>query len=268
MANLFAIFQSINPAEHPLIAELERFCAFFLRVAESISQGLGVTLGIFFFTITLSLPLGLLISFGAISNAKLKKGSRTPKVFALVFLRGFVKVYIWLLRGTPLLLQLLFVYFGVPMILKSVSANFGVSFELNLDNYTASVLAFVLNYAAYFAEIFRAGIQSIDTGQYEAAKALGLTPTATMFCVVIPQMVRRVLPPIGNEAITLVKDTSLVSIIALSDILNRTHIIVMREANVSAFFVAAVFYLIMTFILTQLFNYLERKTAFGEANCL
>ena len=128
-------------------------------------------------------------------------------------------------------------------------------FQINIDNFTAAVIAFVLNYAAYFAEIFRAGIQSIDKGQFEAAKALGLSGVQTMWKIIIPQTVSRILPPVGNEAITLVKDTSLVSIIALSDIMRQTYNIVMRET---------VFYLIMTFILTKLFDFLEKRFSRSE----
>lgn len=214
---------------------------YFLKVSVNISDGLSVTLGLFCFTLLFSIPLGLIISLGAISSFK-------P-------LNMVVKFYIWLLRGTPLLLQLLFVYFGLPLL-----------FEWNIENFHAAILAFVLNYAAYFAEIFRAGIQSIDKGQFEAAKALGLSGSQTMWRVIIPQTVSRILPPVGNEAITLVKDTSLVSIIALSDIMHQTRIIVMREANMTAFFVAAVFYLVMTFVLTKLFGYLEKHYAKSNLN--
>ena len=218
------------------IGQLYGAWEYFLRVSTNISDGLNVTLGLFCFTLLFSIPLGLVISLGAINSFK-------P-------LNLLVKFYIWLLRGTPLLLQLLFVYFGLPLL-----------FNLSIDNFQAAIIAFVLNYAAYFAEIFRAGIQSIDKGQFEAAKALGLSGTQTMWQVIIPQTISRVLPPVGNEAITLVKDTSLVSIIALSDIMHQTKIIVMREANVSAFVVAAIFYLIMTFVLTKLFGYLEKHFA-------
>lgn len=132
------------------MAQLGAAWEYFVQVAVNISGGLNVTLGLFGFTILLSIPLGLLVSLGAMSSFK-------P-------LSWLVKGYIWILRGTPLLLQLMFVYFGLPML-----------FQINIDNFTAAVIAFVLNYAAYFAEIFRAGIQSIDKGQFEAAKALGLS---------------------------------------------------------------------------------------------
>lgn len=212
---------------------------FFIRVAANISSGLNVTLGLFGFTIIMSIPLGLLISLGAISRFR--------------SLSSLVKGYIWILRGTPLLLQLMFIYFGLPMI-----------FGLKIDNFSAAIIAFVLNYAAYFAEIFRAGIQSIDKGQFEAAKALGLSGAQTMWRIIIPQTVSRILPPVGNETITLIKDTSLVSIIALSDIMRQTYNIVMRETNVSAFVVPAVFYLVMTFVLTKLFDYLEKHFSKSE----
>ena len=221
------------------MAQLGAAWEYFVQVAVNISGGLNVTLGLFGFTILLSIPLGLLVSLGAMSSFK-------P-------LSWLVKGYIWILRGTPLLLQLMFVYFGLPML-----------FQINIDNLTAAVIAFVLNYAAYFAEIFRAGIQSIDKGQFEAAKALGLSGVQTMCKIIIPQTVSRILPPVGNEAITLVKDTSLVSIIALSDIMRQTYNIVMRETNVAAFIVPAVFYLIMTFILTKLFDFLEKRFSRSE----
>ena len=220
------------------MAQLGAAWEYFVQVAVNISGGLNVTLGLFGFTILLSIPLGLLVSLGAMSSFK-------P-------LSWLVKGYIWILRGTPLLLQLMFVYFGLPML-----------FQINIDNFTAAVIAFVLNYAAYFAEIFRAGIQSIDKGQFEAAKALGLSGVQTMWKIIIPQTVSRILPPVGNEAITLVKDTSLVSIIALSDIMRQTYNIVMRETNVAAF-VPEVFYLIMTFILTKLFDFLEKRFSRSE----
>lgn len=223
---------------------------YFWRVSVNISDGLGVTLGLFALTLLFSIPLGLIISLGAISRFK-------P-------LAWFVKFYIWLLRGTPLLLQLLFVYFGLPLVFQLLFDYFNLPLQFNIDNFTAAVVAFVLNYAAYFAEIFRAGIQSIDKGQFEAAKALGLSSGQTMWRVIIPQAISRILPPVGNESITLVKDTSLVSIIALSDIMHQTRTIVMREASVAAFVVAAVFYLVMTFVLTKLFDYLEKRFSKSE----
>ncbi|WP_425058704.1 Arginine transport system permease protein ArtQ [Sporomusa carbonis] len=201
-------------------------------------EGTVITLQMFFITIVLSLPLGLLLALARISRFKT--------------LSGAVGVYIWLFRGTPLMLQLLFVYFGLPFV-----PYIGV----RLPDFPAAVLAFVLNYAAYFAEIFRAGVQSIDRGQYEGAKALGMTYVQTMRRIILPQVVKRVLPPVSNETITLVKDTSLIYVLAMNDLLRTTRAIVQRDFNTTPFIVAAVFYLIMTLALTWLFQKLEQRYA-------
>ncbi|WP_297968316.1 amino acid ABC transporter permease [uncultured Anaerovibrio sp.] len=194
-------------------------------------EGTQVTLQIFFITLIFSLPLGLLAAFGRLSSLKLI--SRT------------MEFYIWLMRGTPLMLQLLFVYFALPMV------------GIMLPDLMAALLAFTLNYAAYFAEIFRAGIQSISRGQYEAAKTLGMTHKQTMRRIIIPQMIRYVLPPVSNETINLVKDTSLIYILAMNDLLRVARTIVQREFDMTPFVVAAVFYLIMTAVLTWGFKKLE-----------
>ncbi len=194
-------------------------------------EGTQVTLEIFFITLLLALPIGLLASL-----------ARLSKFRPLSLLMEF---YIWIMRGTPLMLQLLFVYFALPMI--------GVM----LPDIAAALLAFTLNYAAYFAEIFRAGIQSIPKGQYEAAKTLGMTYPTTMRRIILPQVIRIVLPPVSNETINLVKDTSLIYILAMNDLLRVARTIVQREFDMTPFVVAAVFYLAMTFILTWLFKKLE-----------
>ncbi|WP_297570111.1 amino acid ABC transporter permease [uncultured Anaerovibrio sp.] len=194
-------------------------------------EGTQVTLQIFFVTLIASLPLGLLAALGRISSIK-------P-------LSRLMEFYIWLMRGTPLMLQLLFVYFALPMV------------GIMLPDIAAALLAFTLNYAAYFAEIFRAGIQSISRGQYEAAKTLGLTHAQTMQRIIIPQMIRHVLPPVSNETINLVKDTSLIYILAMNDLLRVARTIVQREFDMTPFVVAAVFYLIMTAVLTWVFKKLE-----------
>ena len=157
--------------------------------------------------------------------------------------------YIWLMRGTPLMLQLLFVYFALPFI-----PVIGVS----LPDFPSAVVAFALNYAAYFAEIFRAGIQSVERGQYEAAKTLGMSYGQTMRRIVLPQMVRHILPPVSNETITLVKDTSLIYVLALNDLLRAARSIVQRDFTITPFIVAAAFYLIMTLVLTWVFQRMER----------
>lgn len=194
-------------------------------------EGTQVTLEIFFVTLFLALPIGLLASLGRISPLR-------P-------LSLFMEFYIWIMRGTPLMLQLLFVYFALPMV------------GVKLPDIAAALLAFTLNYAAYFAEIFRAGIQSIPKGQYEAAKTLGMTYPQTMRRIILPQVIRIVLPPVSNETINLVKDTSLIYILAMNDLLRVARTIVQREFDMTPFVVAAVFYLAMTFVLTWMFKKLE-----------
>jgi len=163
-----------------------------------------------------------------------------------------VNGYIWLMRGTPLMLQMLFIYYALPFL-----PVVGVK----LDAFPAAIAAFVLNYAAYFAEIFRGGIQSIDRGQYEAAKVLGLSYGQTMRRIVLPQMVKRVLAPVSNETITLVKDTSLIYVLAMNDLLRVARGMVQRDFSTQPFVVAAVFYLAMTLALTVAFARLEKKYA-------
>lgn len=198
-------------------------------------EGTQVTLEIFTITLAVAIPLGLLAALARISGLR-------PLAVLMEF-------YIWLMRGTPLMLQLLFVYFALPMV------------GIMLPDIAAALLAFILNYAAYFAEIFRAGIQSINRGQYEAAKALGMTYPQTMQRIVIPQMIRNVLPPISNETINLVKDTSLIYILAMNDLLRVARTIVQREFDMTPFVIAAVFYLVMTFVLTWIFKKLEAHYA-------
>ena len=194
-------------------------------------QGSEVTLEIFCVTLVLALPLGILAALGRLSKLRV--------------LSRFMEFYIWLMRGTPLMLQLLFVYFALPMI------------GIMLPDMAAALLAFTLNYAAYFAEIFRAGIQSVPRGQYEAAKTLGMTYPQTMRRIILPQVIRMVLPPVSNETINLVKDTSLIYILAMNDLLRVARTIVQREFDMTPFVVAAVFYLAMTAVLTWGFKMLE-----------
>ena len=186
-------------------------------------EGSEITLEIFFITLVIALPLGMLAALGRLSKLRL--------------LSAFMEFYIWLMRGTPLMLQLLFVYFALPMI------------GIRLPDIAAALLAFTLNYAAYFAEIFRAGIQSVPKGQYEAAKTLGMNYTQTMR--------RIVLPPVSNETINLVKDTSLIYILAMNDLLRVARTIVQREFDMTPFLIAGIFYLAMTFVLTWMFKRLE-----------
>ena len=202
-------------------------------MAYLILQGAEVTLTIFVITLILSIPLGGLAALGRISN------------FAP--LRYLMEFYVWIMRGTPLMLQLLFVYFALPLV------------GIRLPDFAAALLAFTLNYAAYFAEIFRAGIQAIPKGQYEAAVALGLKHWQMMRHVIFPQVLRVVLPPISNETINLVKDTSLIYILAMNDLLRVARTIVQREFDMTPFLIAGGFYLAMTAVLTWGFKKLEQK---------
>ncbi len=202
-----------------------------LNIVVQMLDGSKITLEIFLVTLVLSLPLGILVALGRLS--KLRPLSR------------LMEFYIWLMRGTPLMLQLLFVYFALPMV------------GILLPDIAAALLAFTLNYAAYFAEIFRAGIQSIPRGQYEAAKTLGMSYGQTMRRIILPQMIRIVLPPISNETINLVKDTSLIYILAMNDLLRVARTIVQRDFDMTPFVVAAIFYLAMTAVLTWGFKKLE-----------
>ena len=194
-------------------------------------EGAQITLEIFCVTLLLSLPLGLLVALCRISK--------------LGPLRLLMEFYIWLMRGTPLMLQLLFVYFALPMV------------GIMLPDIAAALLAFVLNYAAYFAEIFRSGIQAVPRGQFEAARVLGMSAPLTMRRIVLPQVLRITLPPVSNETINLVKDTSLVYILAMNDLLRVARTIVQREFDMTPFLIAGIFYLAMTAVLTYGFKKLE-----------
>ena len=211
---------------------------YIISIIPQMLMGTVDTLRLFFITIVLAIPLGILLAFCRVSS--------------FTVLRNAVAAYVYVLRGTPLMLQLLFVYFGLPFI-----PVIGV----RLDDFPAAVLAFVLNYGAYFCEIFRAGIQAIPKGQYEAAKTLGMNYVQTMRRIVLPQVFKIILPPVSNETITLVKDTSLIYVLAMNDLLRTTRNLVQRDFNIMPFVVAGVFYLVMTLILTYGFNKLEKHFA-------
>ena len=197
---------------------------------------------LFGLTLLFALPLGLVVSFGSMSR--------------LAPLRGAVKTFVWIIRGTPLMLQLMVVYFG-PYYLFRIKV--GSSYRL-----WATFIGFVINYAAYFAEIFRGGIQSIDRGQYEGAKVLGMTYVQTMRRIILPQVIKRVLPPVSNETINLLKDTSLVYILAMNDLMRVTRAFVQRDFDTTPFLVAAVFYLVCTAVLTRILAYVEKRYAVYE----
>lgn len=202
----------------------------------SMIEGLLTTLNVFAVTIVLSIPLGIVVALLRLTKIKM--------------VSSITRSYIWIMRGTPLLLQLVFVFFGLPII--------GITF----DRYTAVIIAFVLNYAAYFGEIFRGGIQSIDRGQYEAAEVIGLSEWRIFIRIILPQVIKRVLAPVANEVITLVKDTSLVYVVGLGELLRAGKIASNRDASLAPLVVAVVFYLVLTAILTKIFEILEKRYAY------
>ena len=212
---------------------------YILRILPIMFAGLGVSAQIFLITIVLSLPIGILLALVRISK--------------VAVFRKLAEIYIYVMRGTPLMLQIMFIYYGLPLMLN-----------VQISDFPAAILAFVANYAAYFAEIFRGGIQSIPKGQCEGAKVLGFTYRQTMWHIVLPQVVKRVIPPLGNETITLLKDTSLVYILAMNDLMRVTRAFVQRDFDTMPFLVAAVFYLVCTAILTKILTYVEKRYAVYE----
>lgn len=224
---------------------------YIIGLFKQIMEGMNITLGIFAATLALSLPLGLLLSIGRLSKFK-------P-------LSWLVGIYLLIFRGTPLMLQLFFFYFGLPFI-KFYNPITHTVMKIALDRFPAALLTFVLNYAAYFAEIFRGGILSVHRGQYEASKALGLNGRQTMSLVVIPQMLRTIVPPVANETIALIKDTALVSSIALIDILRCSQQIANREMSVTSYIIVAVIYLVFTYVITKMFEYVEKRLSVSVTN--
>lgn len=216
------------------IAELTNTADYVGIIMPTLLSGTIVMVELFLWTLVLSLPLGLPIALG--SNSRFWP------------LKAFCRFYVFVFRGTPLLLQLYFFYFLLP-----------IQFDIRIPLFATAVITFVLNYAAYFAEIYRGGINGIDRGQYEAAKALGLSKMQTMFGIVLPQTMRIILPPVSNEAIVLVKDTALASAISLGELMKASKSAVNRDVNPTAYLAAAVIYLIFTFILTLISNKLEKR---------
>ena len=200
-------------------------------------DGTKITILVFFFTLLFSLPLGLPIALG--EECKFKP------------LAWLCKAYVWVFRGTPLMLQLCFFYFALPMFVPS----------LRLDVIETGIVTFILNYAAYFAEIYRGGLKSIDKGQYEASFALGLSKKQTLFDIVLPQTMKAILPPVINEAITLIKDTALIMTIGGAELMKNAYAVVSRTSQVSSLIVAGVIYLILTLLLTLVAGRLEKHFA-------
>ncbi len=202
-----------------------------------LSEGLLVSVEIFILTLLFSLPLGLFVSFGRMSKNPI---IRIP-----------IKLYISIMRGTPLMLQLMVVYFGPYYI-------FGLTTPRSY-RFIAVIIGFVLNYAAYFAEIYRAGIESMPVGQYEAAKVLGYNKHQTFIKIILPQVIKRILPPVTNEVITLVKDTSLAFVISVSEMFTAAKAIASAQGSVLAFVAAGIFYYVFNFIVAFFMEWVEKK---------
>lgn len=199
----------------------------------SMFEGATVTLEVFALTLVCSIILGIVIALCRLSKIRL--------------LSTITQLYILIMRGTPLLLQLIFVFFGLPII------------GITLNRFAAAAITFVLNYGAYFGEIFRGGIQSIDKGQYEAAEVLGLTQGKTFLRIILPQVIKRTLPAVANEVITLIKDTSLVYVVGIGELLRAGKITSNRDASLIPLVIVAIIYLIFTGVLTKGFKFLEKK---------
>ncbi len=207
----------------------------FLSVTLDLAKGFGTTLEIFALTLLFALPIGLIISFGSMSKFK-------P-------LRWLVRLFVWIIRGTPLMLQLIVIYYGP-----------GLMFNLDLmPRFTAVMMAFVVNYSCYFSEIFRGGIEAIPKGQYEAGQVLGMTKSQIFFKVILLQVIKKIVPPMSNEIITLVKDTSLARIISVYEIIWSAQVYIKLDGLIWPLFYTGAFYLLFSGILTIIFNMIEKK---------
>lgn len=209
---------------------------YIITLMPSILDGLKNTLGVFILTLIISIPLGIFVAVLRLSKIKL--------------ISSLSSFYIWVMRGTPLLLQLIFIFFGLPIV--------GIS----IDRFPAAIIAFTLNYAAYFGEIFRAGIKDVDKGQFEACKILGISKWFTFKKIILPQAFKKILPSIANEVITLVKDTSLVYVVGIGELLRAGKIASNRDASLVPLFLTGVIYLMLVAVLTKLFDRLEKKYSY------
>ena len=209
---------------------------YILEILPSLLSGVATTLQVFALVLVFSIPLGIMLAFSM--QIRLKP------------LQWLLHIYIWIMRGTPLLLQLIFIYYVLP------------SIGIRLDRIPAAIIAFTLNYAAYFAEIFRGGISSIPTGQYEAAKVLRFTPVQTIRLIILPQVVKIVLPSVFNEVMTLVKDTSLVYALGISDLILASRTAANRDASLAPMFVAGLIYLLLIGLATLIAKQVEKKFSY------
>lgn len=206
---------------------------YILELMPQLLEALIVTLEVFLVVLALSIPLGVLVALGRKSK--------------FTIIKKVLELYVLIMRGTPLLLQIVIIFFGLPIV--------GIAF----DRFTAGVLAFTLNYTAYFSEIFRAGINSIDEGQYEGAEVLGLTPINTFVRIILPQAIKRVIPPVANEITTLIKDTSLVYVLGLDELLKVAKMASNRDVTLVPLLLAGVVYLVVIGVLSKVLEQVEKK---------
>lgn len=227
----------------------------FLNVFSSLCDGFAVTIELFLLTLLFSLPLGLIICFGSMSKIK-------P-------LKAIVKIFVWIIRGTPLMLQIIIFFYG-PGLLANAAAKSASDFFLVewastwtvMDRFVSVVIMFSINYACYFSEIYRGGIESIPKGQYEAGQVLGLTKTQVFFKIILMQLIKRIVPPVSNEIITLVKDTSLARVISVYEIIWAGQAFIKSEGIIWPLLATGVFYLAFNGILTLLFGKIEKKLSY------
>jgi len=207
---------------------------YLLKLISILFNGMGVSLRIFGLTLLFSIPLGFIVAMGKMSKHK--------------FISAPISLYILIMRGTPLILQIIFIYFGPYYI-----------FNLSYDRFTAVIIAFSINYAAYFSEIFRGGMESMPVGQYEASASLGFTKSQTFFHIILPQVIKRIVPASANEVITLIKDTALAQVIGVTELFSLAQKQSSFKFSVAPLFVAGIFYFVLNWILSMLFSYIEKR---------
>ena len=220
----------------------------FIKMLQAMFKGCGVSIEVFLLTLLFSIPLAIPIAYGRMSKNKLLSG--TTNIFLLI------------IRGTPLMLQLLIVYFGPGLFINWLNKTFDAGIIFRWPRFVAAIVALSINYACYFSEIYRGGIESIPKGQYEAATVLGYTQKQTFFCIILPQVIKRIIPAMGNEVITLVKDTALVSVIGVMELL-----MVAKERQSALFsfwplFIAGIFYFVMNWAVAFIFQKIEKKLSY------
>lgn len=227
----------------------------FLTVTQALLEGFATTLELFIMTLIFALPLGLIISFGSMSKIK-------P-------IKWFVRTFVWIIRGTPLMLQLIIIFYVPGMVgmwaRDQETTNAFIEWLATwkvMERFTAALVSFVINYACYFSEIYRGGIESISKGQYEACHVLGMSKTQAFFHVVLLQVIKRIIPPMSNEIITLVKDTSLARIISVYEIIWSGEAFIKSDGLLWPLFYTGAFFLLACGLLTILFNKIEKKLSF------